>query len=208
MTIEKVKSKHATILLTGGLIDPQTMASITAIAKKYDLSLYITTAQNIRLLGATDENLESVKGELLELGLSLKAPGKFPIPKVCVGVPYCNLGLADTFSLAEKITATYGDRTEVKPKYKISVSGCPASCGGSKLADIGIVATRNGYELYAGGKGGPLPKVGLRIAKGLSEGEVIEAVGRLADFHAEHTPKKLRMFKLMEMDGFPQFPSE
>ena len=208
MTTEKLKNKHVTILLTAGLIDPATMQEVTAVAKKYDLSFYVTTAQNIRLIGATEENLVSVKQELTSLGLTLKAPGKFPVPKVCVGMPYCNLGLADTFSLAKKITAAYGNRTEVKQKFKISVSGCPACCGGSKLADIGIIATRNGFELYAGGKGGPLPKTSVRLAKGLSEEEVVEAVGKLADFHAEHTPKKLRMFKLMEMDGFPKFPAE
>ena len=202
-----IQDKHVTVLLSGGLIDPAMMAEVNAIAKKYDLTLYVTTAQNIRLLGATEENLEAVKGELLALGLSLKAPGKFPLPKVCVGMPYCNLGLHDTFSLAQKITAAYGDRTQVKPKYKIAISGCPASCGGSKLVDIGIVATRNGFELYVGGKAGPMPKVGMRVAKGMSEDEIIEAVGRLADFHAAKTPKKMRMYKLMGEEGFP-FPPE
>lgn len=198
-------NKHVTLLLSGGLLAPEKMSAINTIAEKYSLTLYLTTAQNLRLLGATEENLEAIKNELVTLGLTLKAPGKFPIPKVCVGMPYCNLGLADTFSIADKITARFGDRTEVKQKYKISVSGCPACCGGSKLADIGIVATRNGFELYVGGKGGPLPKTGTRLAKGLSEDEVLDAVGRLADFHAANTPKKLRMFKLMKLDSFPTF---
>jgi NAD(P)H-nitrite reductase large subunit len=196
-------SKHVTILLSGGLVAPEKMAAINAIAGKYKLTLYLTTAQNLRLLGATEENLDTIKSELLELDLDLKAPGKFPQPKVCVGKPYCNLGLVGTFSLSDKILARYGDRAKVKPKYKISISGCPASCGGSKLADIGIVATRGGFDLYVGGKGGALPKTGKKVAKGLSEDEIVDAVGKLADFHAAETPKKLRMFKLVENQDFP-----
>lgn len=196
-------SKHVTILLSGGLIYPERMKVINDVAEEYNLTLYVTTAQNLRLLGATDENLDTIRNVLLDLGLKLKAPGIFPLPKVCVGAPYCNLGLVDTFSLSDKILARYGDRTKVKPKYKISISGCPASCGGSKLADIGIVATRNGFDLYVGGKGGPLPKIGKKVAQGLSEGEIVDAVGKLADFHAAKTPKKLRMFKLIDEQDFP-----
>lgn len=200
-SIENIK--HATILLPGGLVSPATMAAINAIAAKYDLTYYVTTAQNLRLLGATEENIDAVKKDLTALGLRLKAPGIFPVPKVCVGMPFCNLGVADTFSLSDKIIARYGNRKDVKPKYKISISGCPASCGGSKIADIGIVGTRGGFELYVGGKGGPLPRIGKRVAKGLTEDEVIEAVGKLADFHAAKTPSKIRMFKLMDEKDFP-----
>lgn len=203
MNFSKEKSKHVTVLLSGGLITPDMMTAINLIATKYNLTFYITTAQNLRLLGATEDDIDAVRKELLDLGLNLKAPGKFPIPKVCVGQPFCNLGLTDTFSLSDEIIARYGNRKEVKPKYKISISGCPASCGGSKLADIGIIATRGGYELYVGGKGGPLPRAGQRVAKGLSEEEVIDAVGKLADFHAAKTPRKTRMFKLMKEQGFP-----
>lgn len=197
------RSGHITILLSGGLTAPGKMAAINTIAEKHNLILYLTTAQNIRLLGASEENLDTIKSELRELGLQLKAPGKFPFPKVCVGVPYCNLGLIDTFVLSDKILARYGGRTEVKPKYKIAISGCPASCVGSMLSDIGIIATRGGFDLYVGGKGGPLPKTGKKVAKGLSEDEVIDAVGKLADFHAAKTPTKLRMFKLLDEQDFP-----
>ena len=200
-------SKHATILFAGGIIEPAKMNAINAIATQYNLTLYLTTAQNLRLLGATEENIDSIKKELLELNLKLKAPGIFPLPKVCVAMPFCNLGLIDTFSLSDKILARYGERKEVKPKYKISISGCPASCAGSKLADIGIVATRSGFDLYVGGKGGPLPKIGKKVAKGLSEDKIIDAVGKLADYHAAQTPSKLRMFKLLDDQEFP-FPMD
>jgi len=196
-------SRHVTLSLTGGLATCEMMEKINAVAARYNLTYYLTTAQNLRLLGATEENEAVIKKELLDQGLPVKSAGKFPKPKVCVGVPYCKLGVGDTFGLADKIAARYGDRYGVKPKFKIAVSGCPACCGGSMIADIGIVATRNGFDLYVGGKGGPLPRTGTRVARGLSEDELVEAVGRIADYHAAHTPKKLRMFKLFDNDDFP-----
>ncbi|GAB4334879.1 MAG: NAD(P)/FAD-dependent oxidoreductase [Desulfobulbaceae bacterium] len=203
MSTRKEKNKHVTILLNGGLADPESMAAVATLAAEYGLTMYLTTAQNLRLLGADEENLDAIKKRIADLGLQIKGPGKFPKPKVCVGMPWCNLAVADTFALAEKIRERYGDRTGVKPKYKIAISGCPACCGGSKIADIGIVATRKGFELYVGGKGGPLPRTGKRAAAGLTGEEVLEAVGRIADYHAASTPKKQRLFKLADNADFP-----
>lgn len=197
-------SKHITILAPGGLLDLGQVEAISLVARKYNLTSYLTTAQNLRLLGASEENLEEIKGALTGLGLTVKVPGKFPKPRVCVGVPYCNLGLVDTFALSDKIWRRFGDRVGVKPKYKIAISGCPASCAGSMLMDIGIIATRGGFDVYAGGKGGPLPKVGKRIARGLTEQEVVDLVGELADYHAGKTENKQRMAKLVDEPDFPR----
>jgi NAD(P)H-nitrite reductase large subunit len=197
-------NKQITVLALGGLLDLGQIEAISLVARKYNLTCYLTTAQNIRLLGASEENLEEIRTALTGLGLIVKTPGMFPKPKVCVGVPFCKLGLVDTFALSDKIWTRYGDRIGVKPKYKIAISGCPASCAGSLLLDIGIVATRNGFEVYAGGKGGPLPKVGKRIARGLTEQEAIELVGELADYHASKTENKQRMAKLIDEPDFPR----
>lgn len=205
MNVQTGNTKHVTVLLPGGLLSPDKMQEINKLAQQYDLVYYCTTAQNLRLLGANEENLDEIKRAVAALGLQVKAPGMFPLPKVCVGKPFCNLGLTDTFTLSDKITERYGSRADVKPKLKISITGCPASCSGALLADIGVISTRSGYDLYVGGKGGPLPRVGVRVARGLSEEEVVDAVGKLADFHAANTPKKQRMFKLLDRPDFP-FP--
>jgi len=203
MSTHPENSKHVTVLLPGGRVDPSAMQKITLIAKQFNLTAYCTTAQNMRLLGATERNLDEIKKALTGLGLQVKVPGRFPKPKVCVGKPFCNLGLVDTFSLANLIAKRFGVRSEVKPKLKIAIAACPASCSGALLVDIGIVATRSGYDLYVGGKGGPLPRVGERIARGLGEDDVLEAVGRLVDFHNSNTSKKQRMFKLLEDPDLP-----
>ncbi|MDY0350983.1 MAG: nitrite reductase [Desulfobulbaceae bacterium] len=200
-------AEHITILLPGGLLAPEEMKIVVAVAARFDLTWYATTAQNLRLLGATPENVDAIKRMLKGSGFLLKEAGRFPKPKVCIGLPYCKLGLADTLALSDRIIERFGGRSGVKPKWKIALSGCPACCAGSKLVDVGVVATRKGFDVFAGGKGGLQPKTGKRIARGVNDDEVVEMIGRLADYHDAHTEKKQRMFKLLGREDFP-FPVE
>jgi NAD(P)H-nitrite reductase large subunit len=176
--------------------------------KEKGYGVYLSTVQNLRITGLSEEDLPGVKAALQAVGAEIKAPGRFPKPKVCVGKPYCNLGLVDLAALADHIRERFGDRTEVKPKFKIAMAACPASCSNALLADIGVIATRSGYDIYSGGKGGTRPRVGVRIVRGADEERVLEAIEQLVDFHHRKTGKKQRMFKLLEDPEFPFAASE
>jgi len=144
-----------------------------------------------------------IRARLAALGAEFKAPGRFPIPRACVGGPHCNLGLIDTKAVSARILARFADRGHTKAKLKLALSGCILSCSGTRTSDIGIVATRNGYDVYAGGKGGPAPKIGRRIKKEVTEAEMLAAIETLIDFHDRKTGTKQRMAKLL---GDPDFP--
>ena len=204
MTSSKnVQKKSITVLIPQGLVPASIFNTVNELVDKYGLQVYLSTAQNLRILNFKDEEEELIKTALLNVGAEFKGPGKFPLPKVCVGKGYCKLGLIDTFDLSKKITEKFGSRTNVKPKFKIAVSGCPASCSNVHSTDIGVKATRSGYEVYVGGKGGALPKNGRRIAKGADEALVIEIIEKVVDFHDKNTPKKLRISKLIDAAEFP-----
>lgn len=197
--------KSLTILIPEGVVATPILQTVTALVQQYGLGLYLSTVQNLRLLNIRDEDEAKIREALAAAGAELKGPGKFPLPKICVGRSYCNLGLIDTMALSRKILATFKDKGPVKPKFKIAISGCPAVCSDALLADIGIKATRTGLEVYAGGKGGPFPKIGRRIAKGADEETVLAIIERLIAFHTEKTEKKQRFAKLIEDPEFP-FP--
>lgn len=199
----KKMKKSLTVLIPEGLVPAAILSAVAGLVEKYGLQIYLSTAQNLRLLDVQDEDEADVRAALLKAGAVFKGPGKFPLAKVCVGEGYCNLAIVDTFALSRKIRATFGARTNVKPKCKIAISGCPASCANSLGVDIGIKATRNGYEVFVGGKGGGFPRVGRRIAKGIDESQVLEMIGKLVDFHDQNTTKKSRMSKLIDAPGFP-----
>ncbi len=197
------KTKSVTVLLPAGRLPLDIMAHIHDFAKKYELGVYCSTMQNIRILEVPESKVAEIQELLLPLGAQFKGPGKFPLPRVCVGKPHCNLGQIDIVGLNDAIMARFGDRQNVKAKYKIALSACPLSCSGAKTTDIGVVATKKGFELFVGGRGGPFPKVGRRIMREASEEQIIDAIGVLADFHALKTEKKQRMYKLLDDPGFP-----
>lgn len=194
---------NVTILLQGGRLSLEVMDKVKELAEQYSLGIYLTTAQNLRMTDIPKEELESIKQQLIDMGLSLKGPGKFPLPRVCVGENHCNLGVVDTLALSRKITDTYGGREKTKGKFKIAIAGCNMCCSSPKTTDMGIVATREGYDFFVGGKGGPYPKIGKRIGVRLTEDQVIEIIGRLVDYHDANTKKKQRIAKLMELEDFP-----
>ncbi len=194
-----------TILLPAGRLPLDIMRTTHDLAARYDLQIYLSTLQNLRLLNVPQSAVTEVKATLAALGADFKAPGKFPIPRVCVGSPHCNLGLIDTGELSEKILSHFANRNTTKAKLKIAISACVLSCSGTKTSDIGIIATRNGYDVFAGGKGGPAPKIGRRIQTGLSEEGLHKTIETLVDFHDSKTGSKQRMVKLLEEPDFP-FP--
>ncbi|HFQ82026.1 MAG TPA: nitrite reductase [Desulfobacterales bacterium] len=202
MNKKKLK-KSITILLPAGLLPAELLTVVHDLAERYNLGIYLSTAQNIRLLDVKDENEEVIKKELLDAGAELKGPGKFPLPRICVGSQYCQLGMVNTQAFSNRILERFKNRSNVKPKFKIAVSACPASCSNPLTTDIGIRTLRNGFEVYAGGKGGPKPKVGRRIAAGVDEEQVLEIIEALVDFHACKTGKKQRLVKLIDDPEFP-----
>jgi dissimilatory sulfite reductase (desulfoviridin) alpha/beta subunit len=201
--VKKELKKSLTILVSAGVVPAAIQKKVFELTQKYNLGLYLSTAQNIRLLNIEDNDEPAIRDELQSAGAQLKGPGKFPRPRVCVGEKYCNLGIIDTLSLSEKIMAYFEDQDPVKPKFKIAIAGCPALCSNSLLTDIGIKATRSGYELFVGGKGGPSPKIGRRIARGMDEEKLLEMMKEVVDLHTMKAGKKMRMAKLLNDPEFP-----
>lgn len=195
--------KSLTILVPEGVVSGEVLTTVTDLVRQYGLGLYLSTTQNLRLLDIRDEDEAAIREALAAVGAELKGPGKFPLPKICVGGAYCNLGLIDTMALSRKIVAAFKGKGPFKPKFKIAIAACPASCSDAILSDIGIKATRAGLEVYVGGKGGPFPKGGRRIAKGADEEAVLAIIEKLVAFHAEKTEKKQRYAKLLEEPDFP-----
>ncbi|MBU0483386.1 MAG: nitrite reductase [Proteobacteria bacterium] len=203
-SIEDLKKKSSlTILLPGGELPLAILHKVNELCARYRFGIYLSTVQNLRLYGVDEKDLGPIKSELAAVGAEFKGPGKFPLPKICIGSRSCNLGIIDTMDLSRKILDRFKGRENVKPKFKIAISGCPAVCSDAMLTDIGLVATRVGFDIYAGGKGGPTPKIGRRIVRGVDEEKALMIIEELVDFHDRKTEKKQRMAKLLDDPEFP-----
>jgi dissimilatory sulfite reductase (desulfoviridin) alpha/beta subunit len=196
-----------TVLLPAGRLPLEIMEKAREVAEKYNLGVYLSTAQNLRLLDVAEEDVEEVKKELAAVGADFKGPGKFPLPRICIGESHCKMGVIDTEKLSSHILERFKDKEKTKPKFKIAVSGCVLCCSSPKTTDIGVVASKVGFDVYVGGKGGPYPKVGRRILKGVDENTVLDAVEKIVAFHDTHTKQKQRMRKLLDHPEFP-YPAE
>lgn len=201
-----VKTQSLTLLMPAGKVPLEVMEKAHSLAAQYNLEIYISTRQNLRLNNVPVEIAEEIKTIFHSMGVTLKAPCQFSIPRVCVGKDHCKLGVIDTAALSSNILAHFTQRKQMKEKVKISIGGCNLGCSGSKLTDIGIEATRAGYTVYAGGKGGVSPQTGRRIKRNIEEPELLETIEQLIDFHDLKTGKKQRMFKLLDDPDFP-FPA-
>ncbi|MFZ5775394.1 MAG: nitrite reductase [Thermodesulfobacteriota bacterium] len=196
-------TSRLTILLPAGRLPLDIMAKASELANQYGLEVYLSTAQNLRLMGIQEADLPAIRDALAALGAQFKGPGRFPIPRVCIGKRDCTMGIGDPEGMSALILARFGSRAKTKQKFKIAISGCTLACSGVLTTDIGLMATRNGYDIYVGGKGGPNPKVGRRIMRGATEEQALEVIQALVDFHDRHTETKQRMIKLIDHPDFP-----
>ena len=192
-----------TIMLPAGRLPADLMKSVADLATQYGFSVYLSVLQNLRLINVPKQSEQEIKEQLASFQLTFKGPGQFPVPRICIGKPHCKLGVIDTEELSSVVTERYRDRKSTKAKLKLAISGCVLSCSGSKTSDIGIIAGRDGFDLYAGGKGGSNPKVGRRIKHAIDESELLETIDTLVEFHDKKTEKKKRMFKLLADEEFP-----
>lgn len=197
------ESEQITILLPAGRLPLAILVEVSALAARHGFTIYLTTLQNLRLLDVPRSAAMEIRERLAALGAEFKAAGRFPVPRICIGSPYCSLGRIDTKALSDTIQERFSGRAKTKAKLKIAISGCILSCSGTRTSDIGVVAARHGYDVYAGGKGGAAPKIGRRILKEGTEEEVLAAIETLIDFHDRRTTSKQRMAKLIDDPGFP-----
>ncbi len=196
-------SVSLTVLLPAGRLPLDVMETAQQLALKHGFGIYLSTAQNLRLVEVPKSDVDTVKMTLNELGVNFKSPDKFPIPRICVGKGHCDLGITDTEELSQKILDKFSGQKKTKAKLKIAISGCACCCSNPKTTDIGIISTRNGYQLFAGGKGGLSPKVGRRVAKNADDNKILEYIDILVDYHDKNTKKKQRMYKLLDAPDFP-----
>ena len=111
MTVQKdeemEKMVGVTVLVPSGRPSLDLMDEVLRIAREMSCELYLSTLQNIRLLGVPESKVPEVQARLKKLGATFKGPGLFPIPRVCVGKEHCNLGLVDTSDMSRAITDAF-----------------------------------------------------------------------------------------------------
>ncbi|MCM0081297.1 NAD(P)/FAD-dependent oxidoreductase [Geomonas sp. Red32] len=187
----------------GGFTDSATLRKICDVADKYGLALKLTSAQRIMMVGAKEEDLDAIWGELAQpqgapIGLCVRSV------KICPGTTWCKRGVQDSVSLGLKMDAIY--HSMVLPnKMKMGISGCLLACAECHTKDIGVIGTAKGWRIVVGGNGGVRPRLAdLLVDDVQSEEKVLEIVARVVDFY-KNARSEQRLGKTVEAMGIEAF---
>lgn len=192
--------------IPGGFTDTATLRKICDVADKYRVSLKITSAQRIAMIGVKEEELDAIWGDLAEvqgapIGLCVRSV------KICPGTRHCKRALQDSASLGLKMDSIY-HAMELPNKMKMGVSGCLLSCSESAVKDIGVVGTNKGWRILVGGNAGPRPRLADLLADDVpDQAAVLEMVARIVEFFKQ-SPQHGRIGRLVEEIGIDAFRAE
>ncbi|HKP86715.1 MAG TPA: nitrite/sulfite reductase [Blastocatellia bacterium] len=176
------------ISILGGRTSGGGLKRLAALAEEYGSGRVRTTnTQNIILLDVPDENLNSLTRELDRSNLDYKPNWARRGIIACTGIQFCKLALAETKNRATELDDYLAKSVDLDDTVRISVTGCPNSCGQHHICDVGLegsLTTINGvkretFQVFLGGGVGAHESFGRRVGARIPSDELAESLARL-----------------------------
>ncbi len=184
----------------GGIVNPEILEGVLKISRKHNAKAHLTTSQKIMILDLDKEAGIEAISLIEQAGGTIKKTVDISQAMTCVGKPYCSFSLQETLPLAEYLYKEIA-RTQIPPKLKVAIAGCPACCSWANLVDVGFVGTKGGFKVLIGGHGGYKPTPGTEIGKISTPEEAANILKKVASLFIKHTPKKGRFDKVINIIG-------
>lgn len=189
-----------------GIISSDQLRKLADVADKYNAqAIKITAAQRIALVGLDEKDIDSAWQDLgmkpgAAIGLCVRSI------KTCPGTTFCKRGFRNSVDIGLKLNDRYHGM-DLPNKLKMGVSGCPNSCANNHTRDIGLMGTPKGWTVFVGGKGGTVPRIGDRLAMGVSDEKVLDLVDDIVKLYASNATGKERLGAYIDRIGFEEFSS-
>jgi NAD(P)H-nitrite reductase large subunit len=185
-----------------GIITPEVLDRISAVAKKYKIpAIKITSGQRIALVGIAEVNLENIWQELdMPKGQVKPTDKNLHYVQACPGIAACKYGAQDAIGMGQRMDEVFHNMI-LPAKVKIGVSGCSFSCGESMVRDIGLLGKKSGWSLVIGGNAARRPRIGDIVAERLSKDQVISLTQRFLDYYCLHGKVRERTARFCERLG-------
>ena len=195
----------------GDISDVQ-MEAVADIAEKHSFDeIRATHEQNLCLPHVQKDDLYAIWTALKEVDLASANIGLASDIIACPGLDYCDLANARSIPIAERLSerfAASGAEEDIG-ELKIKISGCINACGHHHVGHIGILGVdKKGEEFYQvtlGGSGAEDASLGEIVGRGLSSGEVVDAVERLVQFYKNNRKGGERFLDAYRRIGLDQF---
>ncbi len=128
--------------VAGGNLTSEKLRAIADAADKFgDGYIHVTSRQGIEVPFVHVDNAENISSMMQDAKIGPGASGKkIRAIVACQGNKVCSNGIVDCQDICEKIDENYFGQP-VPYKFKIAVTGCPASCLKVQENDFGIMGT-------------------------------------------------------------------
>ena len=187
--------QYVGLVLPVGRITSEQLRSIAVIADQYGQRyVRLTVWQNLLIPGIKDEDVETVKRLIEEMGLGWNATSFRAGLVACTGNKGCKFAAADTKGQAMFLAQYLEDRVDLDQPLNIHVTGCHNSCAQHYIGDIGLQGTAvskgedmvEGYHLVIGGGYGSRGRVGRQLFDSVAFEETPPIIERILSAYLEN----------------------
>ena len=204
--LQRIKNGQRRYAITpripGGFIQPEQLQKYIDVANEFSAVLKLTGSQRIMITNLKAEDVDKA-WEMLGMESAYTVSNRVRSVKICPGTTFCKRAKQDSVHLGMQIERKYLS-LEMPSKMKIGVSGCPNSCTESRMKDVGVIGTVDGWNVYAGGSGGAHPRIGDLIAEVKTEKEALALVDRIIAYYKENAQIE-RMGEFIDRIGLEAF---
>jgi ferredoxin-nitrite reductase len=211
----QIGKNYVGVVVPVGVMTSRQMRRLADLAQNYgSATLRLTPWQNLLLPDIPDGFLETVKRQLVRLGLHHEATNIAGGLVACTGNTGCKWAASDTKGQALKLAEYLNHRLQLDQPINIHLTGCPNSCAQHYIGDIGLQGVKvmvagesvEGYHIVFGGGIGADAGIGRQVFTGISFGEVPRLLERVlktylarrighetfAEFTRRHAVKELQ----------------
>ena len=204
--LQRIKNGQRRYAITprvpGGFIQPDQLQKYIDVANEFGAVLKLTGSQRIMITNLKAEDVDKA-WKMLGMEPAYTVSNRVRSVKICPGTTFCKRAKQDSVHLGMQIERKYLS-LEMPSKMKIGVSGCPNSCTESRMKDVGVIGTVEGWNVYAGGSGGAHPRIGDLIAEVKTEKEALALVDRIIAYYKENAQIE-RMGEFIDRIGLEAF---
>ena len=176
-----------------GMVSPEMLRNIAAVADQFGAVLKCTSAQRIAIIGLRAEDVDAAWAELGGCNPGRATGAVVRSVRSCPGIQFCKRARQDSLGLGLELDRLYNGRP-MPGTIKIGVSGCGNQCAETAIKDIGLIGGARGWMIVVGGNCGTTP----RLAKELLDSEVsteqaLQIVEKLLDCYSREAHSGERM---------------
>jgi sulfite reductase beta subunit-like hemoprotein len=176
------------ISILGGRTSGAQLKRLADLAETYGSGRIRTTnTQNVLLLDIPENHVEALKQQLDLSGFDYQPTWARKAIIACTGIQFCKLAIAETKNRARELDDYLSSAVDMDDAVRISVTGCPNSCGQHHICDVGLEGSlvnidgvkRESFQVFLGGGVGAHESFGRRIGVRIPSEELGESMARL-----------------------------